>query len=280
MYSSMVGCMSAFLVDHDVMIGDVTNSTQYSLSQGFSDEKLNKTRVAWTCPTESVVNRDLLRVMFATKSLSAGWRMFCDWFMPKTMAEQVKWSVSFDSAKMETGEEPMKYFRWIDKIVGVLASLGVVKSVADVNRKIIMTLTSDYEIEERTILYREDVTRAEIESIIRQRYLRLPRKKGRDVGQAIFSNGPARGGRAGRGRHRSNGVQTGESHTASKNSQGSSSSIPQAPTHNPPLSVRQSEGKMFSLLGNRAHLVPVKGSHPACTRADIKRRCARPEQRR
>ena len=64
--------------------------------------------------------------------------------MPKTVAEQVKWSVAFDSAKME-GEEPMKYFGRIDKIVGVHASLGVVKTVADVNRKIVMSPTSDYE---------------------------------------------------------------------------------------------------------------------------------------
>ena len=86
--------------------------------------------------------------------------------MPKTMAEQVKWSVAFDSAKMEKGQEPIKYFGRIDEIVEVLASLGVAKTAADVNRKIIMPLTSDYEMEERTILYREDVTRAEIESII------------------------------------------------------------------------------------------------------------------
>ena len=95
----------------------------------------------------------------------------------------------------------MKYFGRIDKIVGVLASLGVAKTVADVNREIIMTLTSDYEMEERTTLYREDVTRSEIESIIRQRHLRLPASKGKNVGQALFSNGAARGGPAGRGRH-------------------------------------------------------------------------------
>ena len=46
----------------------------------------------------------------------------------------------------------------------MLASLGVQKSAADVNRKIVMTLTSGYEMEERTNLYREGVTRAEIES--------------------------------------------------------------------------------------------------------------------
>ena len=89
--------------------------------------------------------------------------MLCDWFLPKTIADQVKWSVAFDE-KMEKGEAPWKSFGWIDKIVGVLASLGVQKSAADVNRKIVMTLTSGYEMEERTNLYREGVTRAEIES--------------------------------------------------------------------------------------------------------------------
>ena len=166
MFTYMVGCMSAFLVDHDRMIGDVTKNTQYFLSQECSEDHIKTARVAWSCPTESIVNRGFLGGIFATKSPSGGWRMLCDWFMPKTMAEQVKWSVAFDSAKMEKGEEPIKYFGRIDKIVGVFASLGVVKTVADVNRKIIMTPTSDYEMEERTILYREGVTRAEIESCL------------------------------------------------------------------------------------------------------------------
>ena len=143
--------MSAFLVDHDMMIGDVTKNTQYFLSQGFSEEHIKTAKVAWTCLTESVVNHDLLGIFFETKYPIAGWRMLRDWSMPKTMAEQVKWSVAFDSAEMQKGEEPMKHFSRIDKIVRVLASLGVVKSVADINRKIIMTLTSEYEIEERTI---------------------------------------------------------------------------------------------------------------------------------
>ena len=67
-FTSMVGCMSAFLVDRDMMKGDVTKNTQYFLSQGFSEENTKKARVAWTCLTESIVNRDLLRRVFATKS--------------------------------------------------------------------------------------------------------------------------------------------------------------------------------------------------------------------
>ena len=75
MFTSMVERMSAFLVDHDMMIGDDTKNTQYFLSQGFSEEYTKTTGLAWTCLTESIVNRDLLGSVFATKSSSAGWSM-------------------------------------------------------------------------------------------------------------------------------------------------------------------------------------------------------------
>ena len=97
---------------------------------------------------------------------------------------------------MEKGEEPIKFFSRVDKIVGTLASLGVPKSEGDVNRKLVREFTADYEIEQRTLLYRDETTQAEIESIVRQRHLRLPVSKGKNVGQALFSNA-ARGGRGG-----------------------------------------------------------------------------------
>ena len=79
-----------------ISIDDVTKNTQYFLSQGFSEEHIKTARVAWTCLTESIVNRDLLGRVFATTSPRAGRRMLCDWFMPKTMAGQIKRSVAFD----------------------------------------------------------------------------------------------------------------------------------------------------------------------------------------
>ena len=53
-----------------------------------------RNRVAWTCLTESTVNRDLLGRAFATKLPSAGWRMLCDSILPKPTAEQAKRSVA------------------------------------------------------------------------------------------------------------------------------------------------------------------------------------------
>ena len=58
MFTSMVGCMSAFLVHH-MMIGDLTKNTRYFLSLGLSEEQIKTAKVAWTGLTESMVNRDL-----------------------------------------------------------------------------------------------------------------------------------------------------------------------------------------------------------------------------
>lgn len=46
--------------------------------------------------------------------------------------------------QIEKGDDPMKFVNRVDQIVGILNSLGVQKSVSDVNRKLVGVLTSDY----------------------------------------------------------------------------------------------------------------------------------------
>ena len=87
---------------------------------------------------------------------------------------------------MDKGEDPMKFFSRVDKIVGISSSFGVQKSVGDVNRKLVRVLTKYYEKEQGNLLYRDDVSREEIESIVRQRHLKLPVTKGRYVGLSLI----------------------------------------------------------------------------------------------
>ena len=93
--------------------------------------------------------------------------MLRDWFLPRSIATQVKWSDTFDDVKMKKGEEPMTFFSRVDMIANTLASLGVPKSEGDINRKLVRVLTDDYEVEQRTLLYRDEITRALIENIVR-----------------------------------------------------------------------------------------------------------------
>ena len=91
----------------------------------------------------------------------------------------------------------MKFFDRVDKIVSTLALHDVTKSEGDVSRKLVKVLTDEYEIEQRTLLYRDEKMRAKIENIVQQRHLSLPVSKGKNVGQALFSSGVGRGGRGG-----------------------------------------------------------------------------------
>ena len=121
--------------------------------------------------------------------------MLCIGFLPKTLSEKSKWKRQFDDLVMEKKEEPMKFFARVDKIVGVLGSLGVHMPVEDVNFKIVGALTGDYEFERRTILCKDDITRADIEAIVRQRYTIMSRgasTKVRNVGKALVANKPGR----------------------------------------------------------------------------------------
>ena len=147
-----------------------------------------KSRIAWVCLTESMPDTDLPDRVFAKQSPSGAWKMLRDWFLPRTIGKHVKWSDAFDAVQMEKGEEPMKFFSRVDKTAGILASPGVQKSVCDVNRTLVTVLTTDYEMEQRTLLYRDEISRAEIDSIVRQRHLRLPVSTGGNVGQALLTS--------------------------------------------------------------------------------------------
>ena len=120
--------------------------------------------------TENITDRELLSRVFDTNSRSVAWRMLNGWFLPKTLAEKSKWKRQFNDLVMEVKEEPMRFFARVDKIVGVLGFLGVHLPTEDVNLKTVEVLTDDYEFEQRTTLYRDNITRAETEGIVRRRH--------------------------------------------------------------------------------------------------------------
>ena len=133
--------------------------------------------------------------VFDTNYLSVAWRMLNDWLLPKTLAERSKCKRQFNDLVMEKKEKPMRFFSRVDKIVRVLASLEVHLLTEDVILKIVEVLTDEYQFEQRTILYKDNTTRAEIGAIVRQRHTIMSRgasTEGRNVGQALIANKPGR----------------------------------------------------------------------------------------
>ena len=67
--------MQAFTTVADMPVGNPSVPSRYLLDQGFSEASVRRSRIAWTCFTESITNRELLSRVYDTNSLSAGWRM-------------------------------------------------------------------------------------------------------------------------------------------------------------------------------------------------------------
>ena len=193
--------------------------------------------------------------------------MLHDCFLPKSTATQVKWSDAFDEVQIEKGEEPMKFFSRVDKGWDILASRGVPKSVGEGNRKLARVLTADDEVEQ-TLLYRNEISRGEIESIVKYRHLRLPVSTGGNVNQAFLTSGQGSGTtdrkRNNREPHNSNSSNSGNSSNGTSNSSNNSRTAATAVTGVPaapaaaamafPSQRTTSEWQLYSLLRNRAAL--------------------------
>ena len=108
-----------------MMVGDPSVTSRFFIDQGCTEISVKRSRLAWTCITESITDRELLSRVFDTNSPSVAWRMLKDWFLPQTLAEKSKCKRQFNDLVMEKKEEPMRYFARVNKIVGVLGSLGV-----------------------------------------------------------------------------------------------------------------------------------------------------------
>lgn len=65
----------------------------------------------------------------------------------------------------------MKLF---SKIVKTLACLGMPKPEGDATKNVSRVLTDDYEIEQRALLYRDKISRADIGKCFRQTHPKLP----------------------------------------------------------------------------------------------------------
>ena len=117
-------CMQAFTSAIDTPVDDPSVTFRFLQDQGFSEASVKPSRIAWTCLTESITDRELLSRVFDTNSPSAGWRMLCDWFLPKPLSEKSKGKRQFNELVMEKKEEPMRILARVDKIVGVSGSPG------------------------------------------------------------------------------------------------------------------------------------------------------------
>ena len=77
----------------------------------------------------------------------------------------------FDAIRMEEGEDPLVFLGRIDKVADELAMLVCGENVEEVNRHIVINLSSLYTIQSKSILSRPSIPLYDIDEIIRDAYV-------------------------------------------------------------------------------------------------------------
>lgn len=194
------GCRTAIDPTHNpVLIGD-DSVGEVDLHACHGAETVRKASHAWSILMEAVTYSPLISRMYKRGSPSGAWAEIETWYAPRGKAQRSIWKDKFEHIRMQQDEDPHAYVSRIDEAVDMLACLEIYRDEDEIIDAINRGLTKDYETECRALLRQPGICRADVESILRERYDELKRGKKGGGHHALFAGVPSRGGRSGGGR--------------------------------------------------------------------------------
>ena len=108
--------------------------------------------------------------ILACRTLEEAWWTIVGWHLPSTESEKELLIHQLENAQMVADEDPKLFFARVDRLVNTLKSVGIVKEERENVRIIVRNLSDDYDVEKRGILLKSDITRFEVEEVVRTRY--------------------------------------------------------------------------------------------------------------
>ena len=78
---------------------------------------------------------------------------------------------------MGANEDPKLIFARADGLSNTLRTVGITKDEREITRIIIRSLSDDYDVEKRGVLLKRDITRFEVEEVLRTRYAARQQEK-------------------------------------------------------------------------------------------------------
>ena len=201
--------------DNPVMVGDDGITNEELLSK-YSVETVAAARLSYELLLDAI-DKDppVLMKMLDAKSLCGAWKIMTNLYIPTSIMERRRKTIEFDAVKMVEGEDPVEYFGRIDKAVQTLTMFGGNKDEDEVNVRIVKNLSPLYYVDKKMLLSRPELTRTEIETVVRNTYLSVKVEVGGDGNNggkedvdphALYADGVepagAGGGGTGKGRTR------------------------------------------------------------------------------
>ena len=148
----------------------ISDGDRGSLVRRHSEQTVRDHERAWCFLLDATADAPFEKRLLGCKTLEEAWWIIIGWHMPATDSEKELLSHQLDNAKMTSDEDPKLFFARVDGMINTLRSAGITKEEREITRTIIRNLPDDYDVERRGVLMKPDITRVEVEEIVRTRH--------------------------------------------------------------------------------------------------------------
>ena len=143
----------------------------------FGEQTVVDHEKAWAFLLDATTDAPFEQRLLAATTLEEAWHTITGWHLPTTDCDNELLLHQLENVEMAKDEDPKLFFARVDGIFNTLRSVGIVKEEREIVRIIVRNLSDDYDVEKRAALLRRDITRLEMEEIVRTRYAARQRTK-------------------------------------------------------------------------------------------------------
>ena len=132
---------------------------------------------AWVLLLDATTDAPFEDRLLAAPTLEEAWWIIVGWHLSTTDTEIELVVHQLENIQMAAGEDLKLFLARVDGISNTLKSVGIVKEERDIVRIGVRNLSDDYDVEKRGVLLKSDITRFEVEEVVRTRYAAKQREK-------------------------------------------------------------------------------------------------------
>ena len=155
----------------------VNNDDRESLVYRYGEQTVADHEKAWGFLLDATTYAPFEERLQACKTLEEARWTIVGWHLPTTDSEKKLITYQLENAQMAADEDPKLFLARRDGLINTLKSVGVTKEEREITGIIIRNLPNGYEVERRGVLIKPEISRSEVEEVVRTRFAALQRSK-------------------------------------------------------------------------------------------------------
>ncbi|CAN0296239.1 unnamed protein product, partial [Scytosiphon promiscuus] len=148
----------------------MNDENRSSLVFQYGQDNVRANQRAWDLLQDSTAGAVFEERMLSSKTVLEAWGVIVSWYSPSSRAEVALMERELDMVRNYVGEDPKLFFVRVDKLKNALHHAGITKTEVEIVDIILRNLSSDYDVEKKSRLAEFNLSRDQVERIVRKAY--------------------------------------------------------------------------------------------------------------